>query len=173
VALSRVVISQRERTIALRPYGDGIAAHTLTDQQDLNDTRQLFDGDAIKVDEEMVKLAAELIRRQTSAYQPSDIEDRYERRMREMIQAKLKGEGITPEAVAPAQDNVIDLMAALKRSLAAGAEAPAAAPQATNKPARAAKPAPDDKPPPPAQRSKAAPAAPGKTPTPNRPRKRA
>jgi DNA end-binding protein Ku len=41
VALSRVVISQRERTIALRPYGDGIAAHTLSEQQDLNDTRQL------------------------------------------------------------------------------------------------------------------------------------
>jgi len=94
VALSRVVISQRERIIALRPYLDGIAAHTLSEQQDLNDTRQTFEGDGIKVDEEMVKLAAKLIKRQTSPYQPSDTEDRYERRMREMIQAKLKGEGI-------------------------------------------------------------------------------
>jgi len=52
--------------------------------------------------------AAELIRRQTSPYQPSDIDDRYERRMREMIQAKLKGEGITPEAVAPTQQSLLE-----------------------------------------------------------------
>ena len=175
VALSRVVISQRERTIALRSYGDGIAAHTLSELQDLNDTRELFDGGAIKVDEEMVKLAAELIRRQTSPYEPSDIEDRYERRMREMIQAKMKGEGITVEAAEPRPSNVIDLMAALKRSLAAGTEAPAAVAAQTNKkPARAAKSAPDDKPAPPAQRSKAAPsAAPAKTAATKRSRKRA
>ncbi len=168
VALTRVVISQRERTIALRPYGDGIAAHTLIEQQDLNDTHQLFDGGSIKLDEEMVKLAAELIRRQTSPYQPSDIEDRYERRMREMISAKLKGEGITPEAAEPAQSNVIDLMAALKRSLGSNTEAPAAAAQDGKKPAPANKPAPAS------QRSKAAaPALPGKTPATRRARNRA
>ena len=173
VALTRVVISQRERTIALRPYGDGIAAHTLIEQQDLNDTRQLFDGESIKIDEEMVKLAAELIRRQTSPYQPSDIEDRYERRMREMIQAKLKGEGITEEAAEPAQSNVIDLMAALKRSLGSSTEAPAAPAQASKRPAPAGKLAPANKP---APRSKAAaPAAPATTSAPatKRPRKRA
>ena len=111
----------------------------------------------------MVTLAAELIKRQTSPYQPSDLEDRYERRMREMIQAKLKGEGITPEAVETAQDNVIDLMAALKKSLVAGTEAPAAEPQASKKAAPRDKSALDEKPAPPAQRSKAAvPAAPGR-----------
>jgi DNA end-binding protein Ku len=36
-ALSRVVISQRERTIALRPAGDGLMAHTLYEDRDLND----------------------------------------------------------------------------------------------------------------------------------------
>ena len=174
VALSRVVISQRERTIALRPYGDGIAAHTLSEQQDLNDTRQLFDGDAIKVDEEMVKLAAELIKRQTSPYQPSDIEDRYERRMREMIQAKLKGEGITEVAAEPAESNVIDLMATLKRSLGSGTEAPAAAAQAGKKPARGSKRTAAGKPAPTAPRSKAAaPVAPAKTSAAKRSRKRA
>jgi DNA end-binding protein Ku len=173
VALSRVVISQRERTIALRPYGDGIAAHTLIEQQDLNDARQLFDGDPTELDEEMVKLAAELIRRQTSPYQPADIEDRYERRMREMIQAKLKGEGITQEAAEPAQSNVIDLMAALKRSLGSRTETPAAAAQASKKSAPASKLAPPNKPAPPSQRSKPAPAPPGKTPATKPPRKRA
>src|SRR5271165_5974058 len=118
VALSRVVIGQRERVIALRLYGKGLAAHTLHEQRDLNDASGLFD-DPVPVDEEMVKLATQLVDRQTAAYDPTDIEDRYETRLRAMIDAKLKGEGIdlemTPE---PQATNVVDLMAALRRSIA-------------------------------------------------------
>jgi DNA end-binding protein Ku len=118
VALSRVVIGQRERVIALRPYGKGLAAHTLHEQRDLNDASVLFD-DPVPVDEEMVTLATQLVDRQTAAYDPSDIEDRYETRLRAMIDAKLKGEGIDVDAAPePQATNVIDLMAALRRSLA-------------------------------------------------------
>jgi DNA end-binding protein Ku len=66
----------------------------------------------------MVKLARQLIERQKGKFEPADVEDRYETRLREVIDAKLKGEGIAPEEPAtPRADNVIDLMAALKRSL--------------------------------------------------------
>jgi DNA end-binding protein Ku len=118
VALSRVVIGQRERVIALRLFGDGLAAHTLYEQRDLNDATGLFDKPAA-VDEEMVTLATQLVDRQTGAYVASDIEDRYETRLRAMIDAKLKGEGIDVEApTEPVATNVIDLMAALRRSIA-------------------------------------------------------
>jgi DNA end-binding protein Ku len=71
----------------------------------------------------MVKLATQLIDRQAAKFEPADTEDRYETRLREVIAAKLQGEGITPESPsAPRGGNVIDLMAALKRSL--GQEAP-------------------------------------------------
>jgi DNA end-binding protein Ku len=53
VALSRIVIGQRERVIALRPYDKGLAAHTLFEQRDINDASGLFD-DPVPVDEEMV-----------------------------------------------------------------------------------------------------------------------
>ena len=43
-ALSRVVIAQRERTIALRPMGDGLMAHTLYEDRDLNSSEELFAG---------------------------------------------------------------------------------------------------------------------------------
>src|SRR6516162_7819998 len=43
-ALARVVISQRERTIALRPTGDGLMAHTLYEERDLNSSKDLFEG---------------------------------------------------------------------------------------------------------------------------------
>ena len=119
VALSRVVIGQRERTIALMSTDGGLVAHTLDEQRDINDAKQIFDDvTEVKTDPEMVQLAKQLIDRQTAKYDPSDIEDRYETRLREMIDAKLKGEGIDlSEPAAPDRTNVVDLMAALKKSL--------------------------------------------------------
>jgi DNA end-binding protein Ku len=159
VALSRVVISQRERTIALRPMGAGLMAHTLHEERDLNSPKELFEDAArLKTDPEMVSLATQLIQRQSGRYDPSDFEDRYETRLRAMLDAKLKGEGVDIEEEAPvARSNVIDLMSALKKSLGqvtdepkgkAAAKAPArsggkkaaeqtsAPPQAATKPTR-------------------------------------
>ncbi len=140
VALSRVVISQRERTIALRPMGAGLMAHTLHEERDLNSPKELFEDAAqLRTDPEMVALARQLIERQSGRYDPSDIEDRYETRLRAMLDAKLKGEGIDMQDEAPAADrgNVVDLMAGLKKSLGQMAEAPkAAAKTAPVKPAK-------------------------------------
>ncbi len=73
----------------------------------------------------MVQLAVQLIDRQTSRYDPSDTEDRFETRLRAMIDAKLKGEGLHVEEAPQERSNVVDLMAALKKSLGqiAGKEA--------------------------------------------------
>jgi DNA end-binding protein Ku len=119
VALSRVVIARRERTIAIMPMQNGMVVHTLHEERDLNSPKALFDEiPDIKPDPEMVKLATQLVDRQTGRYDPADMEDRYEARLRAVIEAKLKGEGITPESEEePDRGNVIDLMAALKQSL--------------------------------------------------------
>jgi len=152
VALSRVVISQRERTIALRPVDGGLMAHTLYEDRDLNSGQEVFDGlDGIKVDPEMVQLATQLVQRQAGKYDASDLEDRYETRLRALIDAKLKGGGLeATEEPQIATGNVVDLMAALKKSLGqapeekpekaprkkAAAKRPAAAAQAASKPSR-------------------------------------
>jgi len=140
VALARVVIGQRERTIAVRAVPGGLVAHTLDEERDINDAKSIL-GDAaeMKTDPEMVQLAKQLIERQTTQYDPSDLEDRYETRLRAMIDAKLKGEGIDiSEPEEPERSNVIDLMAALKKSLGEAAEAK---PAAAKKPAKASRPA--------------------------------
>ena len=140
-ALARVVISQREWTIALRPMGEGLMAHTLHEDRDLNSPKALFEELAgVKTDPEMVQLATQLVERQAGKYDAGDLEDRYETRLRALIDAKLKGEGIEadeePELKA---SNVVDLMAALKKSLGEPeklAKKPAA--KKTAKPARKA-----------------------------------
>lgn len=136
VALSRVVIARRERAVAIRPAGRGLVVHTLLEAADLNDPDEVFAGvPEAKPDAEMVKLATQLIDRQTGRYDPADMVDRYEARLREVIEAKLRGQGIEPEAEEAADTgNVVDLMAALKRSL--GAETAAKPPK---KPAPAKK----------------------------------
>jgi DNA end-binding protein Ku len=90
----------------------------------------------VKTDPEMVQLATQLVQRQAGKYEPRDLEDRYETRLRALIDAKLKGEGIDLEEEVPqvAASNVVDLMAALKKSLRQ--EKPDAAPK--QKKARAA-----------------------------------
>ena len=139
VALTRLVISQRERTVTLRPVEGGSVAHTLNEERDLNSSSALFeDIQRVQVDPEMLALAVQLVDRKTGKYDPADLEDRYETRLRAMIEAKLKGEGVNlVEEQTTAPSNVIDLMAALKNSLREVPQpyitAEAAAPKATKK----------------------------------------
>jgi DNA end-binding protein Ku len=118
-ALSRVVIAQRERAVAIMPSDKGLVCHTLHEPSDLWDAGPLFaDIGDMKPEPDMVALATQLIDRQNGKFQPEDTQDRYEAKLRDVIDAKLKGEGITPEEPSePDRGNVIDLMAALKASL--------------------------------------------------------
>jgi DNA end-binding protein Ku len=176
VALSRVVIARREHPIAILPMGKGLVVHTLHEERDLNDFAGLFDDlPTSKPDPDMVQLATQLIDRQTGRYDPADVEDRYETRLRAVIDAKLKGEGVEPEDEAePDRTNVVDLMSALRKSLGqAPDDAAKAKPAVAAKPAAAAKPAPKAAPKPAAKSdskpaAKRKPAAKGKAATVNK-----
>jgi DNA end-binding protein Ku len=99
----------------------GPVADKLDEQGGINDARSIS-GDAadeVKIELEMVALDKRLIDRQTTTDDPAVPEDRYETRLRAMIDAKLKGEGIdVSEPAEPDRSDVVDLMAALKKSLA-------------------------------------------------------
>jgi DNA end-binding protein Ku len=129
VALSRVVIARRERAVAVMPMGKGLVVHTLHEAKDINDPKALFDSiPALKPEADMLALATQLIDRQTAKFDLSDMADRYEARLREVIAAKLKGKGVKPAAVPKDDGKVVDLMAALKRSLGQNVETPKATP---------------------------------------------
>jgi hypothetical protein len=66
---------------------------------------------------EMVAIARAIIKQRTGAFDPGTYRDRYQETLRELIEAKMKGLTIKPREIA-APPPVIDLMAALKRSLA-------------------------------------------------------
>ncbi len=125
MALSRLVLSRRERAVAVHALGRGLVLHTLHDDHEVASRDDAFSSvPESKPDPDMVDLARQLIERQSGRFDPGDIEDRYETRLREVIDAKIAGEDPEPP---PANENddgkVVDLMAALRRSLG---QAPAA-----------------------------------------------
>lgn len=143
-ALSRIVIARRERAVAILPQGKGLVCHTLHDPQDIWDAGPVWDDiEDARPEPDMIALATQLIRRQGGRFRPDDTVDRYEARLREIIDARLKGEGISPEEQdEPQRENVIDLMAALKASLGQDAAKPAgkkARPSSSKRPASARK----------------------------------
>jgi DNA end-binding protein Ku len=81
-----------------------------------------FGGIGRDLDAEMVAIARAIIGQRTGSFDPTAYRDRYQEALREMIEAKMKGLTVKPREMA-APPPVIDLMAALKRSLAQ--EAPA------------------------------------------------
>jgi hypothetical protein len=97
-------------------------------------TRGIFEGDR---DAEMVAIAGAIIKQRTGTFDPSTYTDRYQEGLREVIEAKMKGLAVKPRAVA-APAPVIDLMAALKRSLAKGTPGAKRATAGRAKPAKAA-----------------------------------
>jgi DNA end-binding protein Ku len=136
VALSRVVLSNRERLIALMCRDQGFLMMTLRNANEVRDAKEYFTD--IKDEEpepEMLELAKRLIEQKSSKFDPSEFHDRYQDAVIEMVKAKVQGQEPVL-AKAPERGKVINLMDALKRSL------DEAKPAAESKPRKAAAKAP-------------------------------
>ena len=129
VALGRLVLTTREHMIALEPRGKGLMGTLLRYPYEVRDEADYFeDIPNIKIEKEMLDLAKHIVQTKSGHFEPDKFEDRYETALREVINKKAKGEKI--EATRPERpSNVINLMDALKQSLAAerGEKAPASA----------------------------------------------
>ncbi|MGI9169509.1 MAG: Ku protein [Caulobacteraceae bacterium] len=137
IALGRVVISTRERMVALEPRDQGIIAYSLRTHNEVRDPAEAFAGIAhVKVDRAMLDIAGKIIEQQEGPFDPEKFTDRYEDALKKMIAAKEKGK--KPVVVEEPEDtNVIDLMAALRASL--GGKTKAAPKGAKKPPARRAR----------------------------------
>lgn len=117
VALATVVMHQREYVLAIRTRDHGLTLHTLYFADEIRAVPEYGRTDT-EVKPEEVKLAKELIANLTSHFKPEKYHDEYKTKVRQLLEAQAKGKKITVEPerkLAP----VIDMMDALKRSLAA------------------------------------------------------
>src|SRR5712671_6316811 len=123
VAIGRLVMSSRERICAIEIEEGGLVLNTLRTAEEVRAIDDIGSPDLPKPDPQMLQIAEKIVEQQSGEFDPSEFRDRYEEALRALIDQKRKGKSVKPSAK-PANDDtkVIDLMAALKKSLGAGAE---------------------------------------------------
>jgi DNA end-binding protein Ku len=119
VALGRVVMHTRERLMAIEPRDKGLLATTLRMRDEVVNTAAALSGVAHgRGDKGMIEIARKIIGQKLGEFDPDEFTDRYEDALRELIERKKRGHKITTVAEPQDVGNVVDLMEALKRSLA-------------------------------------------------------
>ncbi|HEX8642109.1 MAG TPA: Ku protein [Allosphingosinicella sp.] len=124
--LGQLAMRGREYIVSLKPCGRGILMETLRYADEVNKAQGYFrDIEETKPDPELLELAEALIDRKTAKFDPSKFHDRYVDALHDLIERKRKGKTIsTEDEPAPSRgSNVIDLMAALKKSIDAPGKA--------------------------------------------------
>ena len=126
VGIGRVVLYRRERPVLLEPRGRGLAATTLRYAYEVRDDADYFEDIAdVKVSEEMLDLATHIIGRKMTHFDPKRFEDRYQNALLELIEAKREHRPVKSSSPDAKPGNVINLMDALRKSIANDPEAKA------------------------------------------------
>lgn len=153
IAIARIVLSGRERMVAISPKGEGFLLTTLRTGKEVRDAKAAFEPLNVKIAPDMLAMAEQIVGQKQISFDPEHFTDHYEEALLTLVRSKISG-GEPVITKAPERGNVINLMDALKRSIEAERMPPAASlPKAEPAPARAkaAKPA--------GGKAKAAPAA--------------
>jgi DNA end-binding protein Ku len=118
-AIGRMVIRGNENFVLIRPSGEALVLETLFLAEDVRSQAEIDEAvEAIDVQEPELDLARQLIDSLVGEWEPTDLQSEYRQNLRDLLEAKLAGEEIAmPEPVAEAP--VVDLMEALKKSVAA------------------------------------------------------
>ena len=134
-ALGRFVLAGKEKLCLIRPMGEALALETLFVHEDVKDHAEIDEAiGGAEVKKPELDLAKQIITSLQGPFEPEEeLRSEYREKMRELLEAKAAGMEITApevEEVAP----VVDLMEALKASVAAAKSKPKAA-AAEKKPA--------------------------------------
>ena len=114
--VAKVAMHNREHIIVLRPGAKGILSHTMYYQDEIRQVEE-FRTDTSLVKEKELAMAKMLISSLEENFEPQKYHDSYRDNLQKMIEDKIEGRKVveTPsEHFAP----VIDIMEALKKSLA-------------------------------------------------------
>ncbi|MFN6934228.1 MAG: Ku protein [Tsuneonella sp.] len=147
VGLGQLSVRGAEKLVAIKPCGKGLLMETLRYADEVRKGQSFFSEiGTTKPDAELLDLATTLIDKKTAPFDPGEFENRYVEALRKLIDKKAKsksGKKIIEDVEEPTNGgsgNVIDLMAALKKSVGSGDKAGARKPAARKAPAKKAAP---------------------------------
>ena len=131
VGLGQLALRGKEYLVCVKPSGKGLLLETLHYDTELREPGPYFADISTKApDEELVEVATALIEKKTAAFDPARFKDHYQAALKELLAEKLKSKKrrvSIDEDDAPREStggNVVDLMAALKKSLEGSEDKP-------------------------------------------------
>jgi DNA end-binding protein Ku len=135
-AIAKITLHQREQIVMIRPFEKGLVLHTLYYPEEIRAVAEYDNQPEVEVQKAEVELAEQFMKQLTSDFHPENFKDEYESRVEQLIESK-QGQAEAPSKqtkrkLAP----VIDLMDALRKSMA---QAPEGAPAKAEKTAVAEK----------------------------------
>jgi DNA end-binding protein Ku len=123
VGVAKIAMHNREHIVILRPGARGILLHTMYFEDEIRQVEE-FRTDTSKVQDKELALAKMLIESLLAPFEPGKYKDNYRENLMAMIKAKVEGKEIV-EPIAPAHKApVIDILEALKMSLAEAKKPP-------------------------------------------------
>jgi DNA end-binding protein Ku len=118
VAVGRFSTRGRQQLVLIRPVENGLMMHGLYYADEVRSFDDIEFGDAVELKKGELELAGQLIDQLSNPrFDPARYEDDYRQALLEAVDRKAAGEAITAPAPAAEREQIIDLVAALKRSL--------------------------------------------------------
>jgi DNA end-binding protein Ku len=115
--IAKITMHNREYTVFIRPHEGGLMLHTMYYAEEVKEVKE-FGAPDVELKEAEVKVAHQLIEALADKWDPKKYHDEFQENLKKLIQAKLEGGAVAevekPKKLAP----VVDLMSALKQSLA-------------------------------------------------------
>jgi DNA end-binding protein Ku len=139
MGLGEITFSGREHLVALSApqdeKGKGLRLYVMRYKEELRDPAEYYKGIASPpVDEKQLSLAKELIVHYRAPFDPDKFKDDYETAVKALVKAKLEHKPLPKGPPEPKRGKVIDIMDALKQSLASKKASATAAKEASAKP---------------------------------------
>lgn len=117
-AIAKVTLHSREQIVIMRPYHGGIVLHTLYFAAEVREIAEYAKTDNMTLQKPEIQLAEQFIEQLKAGFNPEQYKDEYQDRVLALVETKRAGESVVGQPAAPKLAPVIDLMEALKKSIA-------------------------------------------------------
>jgi DNA end-binding protein Ku len=117
-AMAKITLHQRERPVLIRPYQKGLMLHTLYYPREIHMERGYGRDLGKELSKAEIKLGEQFARGLLKPFRPDELRDEYRWRVEQLIESKRKGRAAPKQEKRRKLAPVVDLMSALKESLA-------------------------------------------------------
>jgi DNA end-binding protein Ku len=117
-AIAKVTLHQREQIVLMRPYHQGIVLHTLYFPAEVREIAEYGKNENLTLQKPELQLAEQFIQQLKAEFNPEQYKDEYQQRVLALIETKQAGQVVSGEQHKTKLAPVIDLMEALKKSIA-------------------------------------------------------